>query len=30
MPLELLIIPGIVFLLIGFFNGKKACKKINP
>lgn len=29
MPLELFIIPGIAFLILGFINGKKAYKKLN-
>ena len=29
MPLEFLVIPGLVFLILGFLNGKKAYKKLH-
>ncbi len=29
MPFEFFLIPGIIFLLIGFLNGKKIHKKLN-
>jgi hypothetical protein len=30
MPFEWFVIPGIVFLIIGFIKGKKTYRKLNP
>jgi hypothetical protein len=30
MPFEFFVIPGIIFLIIGFLSGKKIHKKLNP
>ena len=30
MPFEFFLIPGIIFLIIGFMSGKKLNKKLNP
>lgn len=30
MPFEFFLIPGIIFLIVGFLSGKKTYKKLNP